>query len=305
MGKKKPIYVQTDIHTSMDQLWAYTQKPELHTEWDVRFTEITYLPKEEDEPQQFLYRTKIGLGVEIAGTGESVGEVHKESGERVSSLRFETNHKLSLIRTGRGYWKYKHKGEAISFETQYDYETNFGKFGRFLDCYLFRPLLGWGTAWSFDALRLWLEKGYHPRLLIQKTMVHWLVCFLLAFVWMYQGLVPKVIANHPVEILMLEAMYPFEMDGELVITIIGYLEMLFALIWLLPFQKKYVFLGHFLIISILTLTAVLSYTESVTAPFNPVSFNLLLLGLSLIGFFNSTDLPKARHCRRKRRGKEE
>ena len=69
--------------------------------------------------------------------------------------------------------------EHIHFETQYDYDTRFGRIGNVIDFYMFRPLLGWATAWSFDALKLWLEKGLHPRLLIRRTMTYWLVCFYL------------------------------------------------------------------------------------------------------------------------------
>ena len=126
-----------------------------------------------------MYKTKIGFGLEIAGEGESIGEIRKETGERISSLKFWTDNTLSLIQIGRGYWKYTPNKEYIHFETQYDYDTRFGRVGNVIDCYIFRPLLGWATAWSFDALKLWLEKGLHPRLLIRRTMTYWLVCFYL------------------------------------------------------------------------------------------------------------------------------
>ena len=37
---------------------------------------------------------------------------------------------------------------------------------------LFRPLLGWATAWSFDRLRLWLEDRLDPRLAVRLTLIH-------------------------------------------------------------------------------------------------------------------------------------
>ena len=94
-------------------------------------------------------------------------------------MKFWTDNTLSLIQIGRGYWKYTPRKEHIHFETQYDYDTRFGRIGNVIDFYMFRPLLGWATAWSFDALKLWLEKGLHPRLLIRRTMTYWLVCFYL------------------------------------------------------------------------------------------------------------------------------
>ena len=107
-----------------------------------------------------MYKTKIGFGLEIVGEGKSIGEIRKETGERISSLKFWTDNTLSLIQIGRGYWKYTPNKEYIHFETQYDYDTRFGRIGNVIDSYIFRPLLGWATAWSFDALKLWLEKGF-------------------------------------------------------------------------------------------------------------------------------------------------
>ena len=74
-----------------------------------------------------MYKTKIGFGLEIAGEGESIGEIRKETGERISSLKFWTDNTLSLIQIGRGYWKYTPNKEYIHFETQYDYDTRFGR----------------------------------------------------------------------------------------------------------------------------------------------------------------------------------
>ncbi|MEN1935211.1 DoxX-like family protein [Paenibacillus sp. 102] len=302
MKRQKPLYVQTEMETSMEELWRYTQDPTLHTEWDARFTEISYLERKEDEPQRFLYKTKIGFGLEIAGEGESVGELQKETGERISSLKFWTDSKLSLIKIGRGYWKYTPNGKKICFETQYDYETKFGVVGRIIDSYVFRPLLGWATAWSFDALKLWLEKELHPRLLIRRTITHWLTCFLLAFVWMYQGLVPKVLFAHPEEIRMLSILISSNENSILALKIIGFLEIVFGIIWLLPFKKRRLFLFHIFILIGLTVAAGFTNILSFIQPFNPITLNLILIGLSVIGYMNSDDLPRAKNCKRKRKG---
>lgn len=53
MSKSKPIYVETFIKSELDTVWMYTQEPDLHQQWDLRFSDITYIPKEEpDAPQQ-------------------------------------------------------------------------------------------------------------------------------------------------------------------------------------------------------------------------------------------------------------
>ncbi|GAB6992204.1 DoxX-like family protein [Paenibacillus pini] len=300
MKKQQPIYVQTDIHTSIEELWEHTQNPDLHTAWDVRFTEISYLEREDEEPQRFLYTTKIGMGLEISGEGESIGQIEKESGDRISSLKFWTHHPLSLIRSGRGYWKYTPEGDHIGFETLYHYETSFGKLGEWMDTYLFRPMLGWATAWSFDALKIWLEKGYHPRLLLQRTMTYWIICCLIAFVWIYQGLVPKLITAHPEEISMLSSMAPVPGDGKLMIRIVGILEMVFGVIWLLPFSKRKWFLFHMIIVIGLTISAGMANLSSFVSPFNPVTLNVMLIIVSWVGYINSKHLPRARNCRRRK-----
>ncbi|OOR23992.1 DoxX-like family protein [Bacillus cereus] len=304
MGKKKPIYVATEMNTKMKKFWEYTQEPDLHTKWDARFTEISYLEKKEGEPQKFLYKTKIGFGLEIAGEGESIGEIRKETRERISSLKFWTDNKLSLIQIGRGYWKYTPNGEHIHFETQYDYDTRFGRIGNVIDSYIFRPLLGWATAWSFDALKLWLEKGLHPKLLIRRTMTYWLVCFLVAFVWLYQGIVPKLMFTHSEEVKMLSALIGSNESSIFILKIVGFLEIIWGVMWLLPlpFQKRKLFILHIVMLIGLTIVAGVTNITSFTQPFNPITLNFLLIGLSIVGYMNSTNLPSAKNCKRTRKG---
>ncbi|MFF2881051.1 DoxX-like family protein [Bacillus toyonensis] len=302
MKRKRPIYVATEMKTTIEKLWEYTQEPDLHTEWDARFTEISYLEKKEGEAQKFLYKTKIGFGLEIGGEGESIGEIRKETGERISSLKFWTDNTLSLIRIGRGYWKYTPHKECIHFETQYDYDTRYGRIGNVIDSYMFRPLLGWATAWSFDALKLWLEKGLHPSLLIRRTMTYWLVCFLFAFVWIYQGIVPKIIFSHPEEVKMLSLLIGSHESSVFILKMIGILEIIFAAIWLLPLPKRKIFIMHIVMLIALTVAAGWTNIASFTEPFNPITLNLLLIGLSIVGYLNSFDLPSAKHCKRTRKG---
>lgn len=82
------IYVEIPIRASIEELWEKTQNPQLHQRWDLRFTQIEYLPRKGGEPQRFLYRTRIGFGLKIDGQGESIGERDGEGGERTSSLKF-------------------------------------------------------------------------------------------------------------------------------------------------------------------------------------------------------------------------
>ena len=57
----RSLFVDIHIRTSMERLWDLTQTPELHQRWDLRFTEIRYLPRPDpQEPQRFLYAKPAG-----------------------------------------------------------------------------------------------------------------------------------------------------------------------------------------------------------------------------------------------------
>jgi len=168
------LYIEARIHASLDDLWTRTQDPSLHQRWDLRFTEITYLPRAKDEPQRFRYATRVPPFFTIAGTGVSAGEKERPDGTRTSALRFRSPSPLSLLAEGSGYWRYVPDGDEIRdgvrFLTGYDYRPRWGVFGRAADRVLFRPLMGWATAWSFDRLRLWLERGITP----ERARLNWL-----------------------------------------------------------------------------------------------------------------------------------
>ena len=68
------VYVAVEIEAPLEAVWDRTQQPDPHTRWDLRFSRIEYLPRSnEDEPQRFLYETRIGFGLKIRGEGAFVG----------------------------------------------------------------------------------------------------------------------------------------------------------------------------------------------------------------------------------------
>lgn len=297
--KKKPIYVEIPIDTSMDQLWDYTQNPIKHEVWDLRFTKIEYLPNKKNEPQRFFYETNIGFGLAVSGTGETIIEMNKNSGDRVSSLKFGTDHLLSIIKEGRGYWKYIQTKKGITFLTQYDYDTNHGWAGKVIDRWMFRPLLGWATAWSFDALKIWIEKGDHPRQLFRQFIMYWISSAVIAFVWIYHGLVPKLLFVHPEEISMFSALFP-ALPATTAVKGIGICEIIFGLLWLLPVRRKNWFLIHIGLLLMLTAAAAFAGIGVFLHPFNPASLHVALIGISIIGWINADNLPSAGNVKRKR-----
>ena len=62
--------------------------PALHPLWDLRFTDIRYLPRPDPAaPQRFVYETRIGFGLSIEGEGETVAAREDASGARTSALK--------------------------------------------------------------------------------------------------------------------------------------------------------------------------------------------------------------------------
>ncbi|HXS12478.1 MAG TPA: DoxX-like family protein [Acidobacteriaceae bacterium] len=289
------IYVEIFLSAPIDEVWRVTQQPLEHQRWDLRFTEIEYLPRsDEGEPQRFLYATRIGFGLAIRGTGESVGERVTESGEATSSLRFASDDPKSLIRTGSGYWRYVPLAEGVRFFTWYDYATRFGLLGRMADCSLFRPLMGWATAWSFDRLRLWLEDGQTPEASLAWATVYALARTTVALVWLWHGLVPKVIARDAAERLMLQqAGLPASLMAP-----VGFAEIAFGIVVLFAWRRRWPLVATVAAMLLALLAVGLRSPQFVLAAFNPVTLNLSVIALCVVAWIAMRFVPTARRCLR-------
>ncbi len=292
------IYVEIRIRGTMDELWRLTQTPGLHARWDLRFTDIEYLPRpDESQPQQFLYATRIGFGLAIRGSGETVGQRDGANGERTSALKFWSDDPKSLISEGAGYWRYVPTDDGLRFFTSYDYRVRFGAVGRDFNALVFRPIMGWATAWSFDRLRLWIEKGIDPAISLQRSVIYLIARGSLAFVWIYQGAIPKLLQQHADELAMVQQAGISETLAPLVVTVVGWCEVIFGLVMLL-FPQRW----HFLITIILmigaTSSVVINSPQYLAAAFNPISLNVLMMAVAGIGLMTSRDLPSARRCLR-------
>ncbi len=299
MRDTQGIYVEIYLRAPLEEVWRLTQQPEEHQRWDLRFSTIEYLPRPSlDEPQRFLYTTRIGFGLTIRGTGESVGEARTPSGEATSSLRFASEDAKSLIRSGSGYWRYVPLGEGVRFFTWYDYTTRFGPLGRLADL-LFRPLIGWATAWSFDCLRLWLEEGQSPELSIHLSAIHAAARLTLAFVWLWHGLVPKLLFHHRDELMMLAQSGIATPSLHTALNLFGSAEILFGIILLLTWRVRWIFLANAVAMVLATLAVSIRSPSYITSAFNPVTLNLSVFALAIIGWFASSSLPTATRCKRR------
>ncbi len=295
------IYVEVRIRHGLDDVWKHTQNPELHERWDLRFSEIDYLPRSGDEPQRFRYETRLGFGLRIRGAGESTGSRNGSAGERTSALKFWSEDHKSLIREGSGYWQYVPTSDGIRFITWYDYGTRHGLAGRIIDGLLFRPLMGWATAWSFDRLRLWIEKGIDPETSMQRSLVHAIARLTLAIVFLYQGLVPKLLYRHSSELAILsDAGFSPGVGSGLLIGI-GLAEIALAVVLLAAWRSRWPLTGIFILMPVAVAGLSISSPEVLTAAFNPVTLNLACAALAAAGWLTCTnDLPSASRCLRTR-----
>ena len=286
------IYVEVLIRAPLERVWALTQTPEMHQRWDLRFSRIESLPRlNHGDPQQFLYETRIGAGIAIRGTGESVATRVTEDGSAVSSLKFASGDRLSLIGEGAGYWRYIPTAEGLRFLTWYDYRVRFGVVGRLLD-QVFRPVMGWATAWSFDRMRLWAEREVPPELSLRLALVHAVCRVAIAAVWLWHGLVPKLLFRDADERWMQAHVAPAALPW------VGAAELGMALLVLSTWRWRGMFAVQVAVMLAALGAVALRSPEYLTRAFNPVTLNLLVVAVSVAGWVASAELPSASRCLR-------
>ena len=289
------IYVERLIRSDIEKVWEQTQRPELHEPWDLRFSKIEYLPRaSEAEPQRFKYTTRIGFGLQIAGQGESTGNREQTTGLRTSALKFWSEDPKSLIEEGSGYWQYIPTESGVRFLTWYDYRTRFGPLGRLFDRLLFRPLLGWATAWSFDRLGLQIEEGLDPRVAFRLSAINACVRIAIAFIWLWQGLLPKLIFHNADEQSMLAAAHL----SVALVPVVGVAEVAIALCAIWSWRRRSFFLFNVAAMVVALIGVAIASPVYLVAAFNPVTLNLAMIALSLVGYIAAAELPSASRCLR-------
>jgi hypothetical protein len=299
------VYVEILVRAPLDALWSHTQTPALHERWDLRFSRIEYLPRNDAaEPQRFRYSTRIGFGLEITGEGETVGRRDSTDGSSTSALKFGSDEPLSLIAEGSGYWKYIPTENGVRFLTWYDYRTRFGATGAYVDRLIFRPLIGWATAWSFDRLRLWLEQDVAPEQAIRQSLIHMISRLALAAVFIYHGLIPKLLTTNVDEIAMVRDAGIAAGAAGTVVTAFGILELTFAATLLVAWHRRWPLFVCLALMLLATAAVGMNSPRYFGAAFNPVTLNLAVACLASIDLLVVGSIPSAARCRR-RPGREQ
>jgi DoxX-like family len=294
------IFVETDMAARLDELWSRTQDPALRRRWDLRFTDIAYAaPPAAGEPQQFAYGTRLGFGLAIRGEGETIAERARTDGGRVCVLRFWSASRLSLICEGRGYWSYAPTADGAVFRTVYDYDTRFGALGRLLDRVAFRPLIGWATAWSFDRLRLWLERGIDPGSSGRLALVHGLARIGMAAIVAWHGLVPKLLGPDATELRMMADVGVPAAAIVASLRVLGVAEIVLAVALLLTWHRAGLACLALAFAVVATAVTAIASPEVVGGPFTPVTLNVGLGLLAAIDLLTLDGIPSAGRCRRR------
>ena len=222
------LTAETLIKSDRETVWRLSQTPLLHARWDLRFTDIEYLPRESAaEPQRFRYATRIGFGLAVKGWGETIGDPERST----SALRFGSTDAKSIIREGTGSWTYSEQAGTVRFSTVYDYTIRHGWFGRVLDL-LFRPLMIWATRWSFDRLRIWIEDGVQPETSFRLWLLKVVARCALALTWIYEGLIPKILIQRANELALVQQAGLYWRTPGRTLAALGLTEIAFGL-WLL------------------------------------------------------------------------
>jgi hypothetical protein len=295
MARNRGIYVEILIRGPVDEIWRHTQIPDLHELWDLRFTAIDYLPRaSENDPQRFRYSTRIGFGLKIEGEGESAATAEDATSLHTSALKFWSSDPKSLIKEGSGYWRYIPVTGGIRFLTWYDYRTRGGAIGHLIDRFLFRPLIGWATAWSFDRLRLWIDQKVPPRFSRRMALIHATARLGIFFVWLWQGLMPKLLFPSADERVLMTAIgLP---PKWLVAT--GVVKLVLAFATLLLWRWRPLFLMNITAMAGALVAVAVGAPSYLVAAFNPVTLNAGMILLSLIGYLSAAELPSASRCLR-------
>ena len=110
--------------------------------------------------------------------------------------------------------------------------------------------------------------------------------------------IPKLIASHADELVMLADAGITETAAPTVLVIVGSAEVVLGAAVLVFFQRRWPLVVTVLLMMLATIAVAINSPQFLLAAFNPVGLNLLLAVISLIGLVVIKDLPSARRCLR-------
>lgn len=186
---------------------------------------------------------------------------------------------------------YESTGCGTRFSTSYEYTVRYGWLGMALDKMLLRPLMRWGTQWSFDRLRLWLERGQEPELSLRLWLMKTTARVLSGLTWIYEGLLPKLLFVSPGELRLVEDFRFLVFSPTFSLTLLGIMEVFLGL-WLISgFKERIGTIIALLGLILLPMLVVWVRPEALVDPFGGISKNLGLIGCAVVSRALSNDTP--------------
>ena len=160
------------------------------------------------------------------------------------------------------------------------------------------PLMGWATAWSFDRMRLWAEKGQTPEASLSLWLVHATARLSIAAIWIWHGLVPKLIFRNTDEQAMLAQAGVSLRSLPWILSGMGGIEILIGLFVLGAWRWKPVFAANIALMVAALVGVATNSPQYLQAAFNPVTLNLAVIALSIVGWVAASSAPSSRKCLR-------
>ena len=119
------------------------------------------------------------------------------------------------------------------------------------------------------------------------SLIHGLSRISVAWVWLYHGLVPKLLGPHKDEISMAVAHGLSDSEVSAVLKQAGALEVIFGAVLLILWSSRWPFLVSGLLMIVLLIDVALFTPQYLAATFNPVSTNISVIALSVIGYLTT------------------
>ncbi len=115
-----------------------------------------------------------------------------------------------------------------------------------------------------------------------NTLVLQICRFSIAFVWLYQGLVPKLLGPHQDELFMNRAAGMSEATATLIPYAGGELEMLLGVLILVFYKDRWPFLVTIIAMLVLFVLSAIYAPMFIISAFNSTTINLSIVALSAI-----------------------
>src|SRR2546423_936223 len=118
----------------------------------------------------------------------------------------------------------------------------------------------------------------------------------LALVWMYQGIVPKLIFHHADERSMLHAGGLSAPAAQTTLTVIGWCEVAMGLLLILMWRWRWPLWITLTLMPLAAAGVAVTSPSFFAAAFNPILFNATVFALAPIALLSGKDIPSASRC---------